>query len=1040
MTEREQLERAIDVLEGQRATLGNAVIDPAIAGIRQQLDELAQRQSPDQQRKLATLLFADIVGSTEMSQGLDAEEVVEVMDGALQRLAVPVEEHGGRVTRFMGDGFKAVFGVPVARENDAEQAVRAGLRILEVARDYACELADTRRLSGFDVRVGINTGLVVAGGFSEAEDTVMGVPVNLGARMESAAPPGGLLISCYTYRHVRGVFNVRPLDPIVAKGFCEPVPVYLVESAKPRAFRMPTRGVEGIETRMVGRKAELATLREAFLQTIESGQARTVTVTGEAGVGKSRLLYEFTNWVELRPEMTWIFQGRATEQMTDTPFGLLHDVLADRFQILNSDSAAVARHKLVAGVTGFMGEGAEEQADFIGHLVGLDLSGSRHLSGILSEGGQIRQRAFHYLVQFFRAVSHSDDSPVLLLLEDLQWADEGSLDLIEHLTRSFGDVPLLTVCLARPALYARRSLWSADHSFHSRIHLERLSKLDSICLTDELLQKVGHPPVALCELLVNEAEGNPFYMEELLKMCIDDGVVVKGAEEWRVELSRLDATRIPPTLTGVLQARLDRLPREEKAVLQWASVVGHVFWDGAVAEAGRGEAEREVVLAALARLARRELILQRDGSAFEGARESMFAHAMLHEITYQSVLKRLRREYHRQVASWLVAHSVQRVGEYAGLIAKHFELAEDVERAVAYLRRAGEQAMQTSSHREELGFYERALALLPEEGVERQRAALVCAVGWSWSRLGDFAKARDNLASALALAREAGEEGTQTAALIGLGEVTKHQGGHSQAQMCLEEALSLARARDDERATAAALRALGGLAWTQGHYAEATQHADEALARFSVLSDRVGMSRCHNLMGVILNAQGGSAEAEQHYQVSLELAHWAGDRMGEGMALLNLGELARMKGDLVTARKRYEESLEINADIGGHQDGAAVNIINLGLVSLAEGDCVQAMQRFRHALELFSAIEARAGIIITLVCVAALRAKMGDPGGALELIGLAMAQPAAPQQARDDAEPIVTELEQTLGPEAVATGLERGAGLDLDATVKELMA
>jgi class 3 adenylate cyclase len=343
MSERERLERAIVALEGQRAALGDAVVDPAIAGLRQQLDTLAERDSPEQQRKLATVLFADIVGSTQMSQGLDPEEIVEVMDGGLQRLAAPIEEHGGRVTRFMGDGFKAVFGVPVAHENDAEQAIRAGLRILEVAQAYSAELEATRRLRGFSVRVGINTGLVIVGGVSEAEDTVMGLAVNLGARIESAAPAGGLMISHHTYRHVRGVFDVEPLEPVEVKGFPEPVSVYLVAQAKPRAFRIPTRGVEGIETRMIGRQAELSQLKQAYQRALDEREAQVVTVVGEAGVGKSRLLYEFLNWLELRTEMIWLFRARATERMRDQPYGLLRAVLADRFQIQDSDPAGVAR-------------------------------------------------------------------------------------------------------------------------------------------------------------------------------------------------------------------------------------------------------------------------------------------------------------------------------------------------------------------------------------------------------------------------------------------------------------------------------------------------------------------------------------------------------------------------------------------------------------------------------------------------------------------------------------------------------------------------
>ncbi len=235
----------------------------------------------------------DVVGSTAMTQDLDPEDTMDILDKAILRLAAPIEAHGGHVTRYTGDGFKAIFGDPIAREDDPEQAIRAGLEILDVSMKLAQEIEKEWDIEDFQVRIGIDTGLAAIGGQTEAEDTVKGRVVNLAVRIESAAPPGGLLISHNTYRHVRGVFNVEPQEPITAKGFPEPVPVYLVREIKPRAFRVQTRGVEGVETRMVGRNDELRFLQDALMTAFEEGEGHVVTVSGEAGVGKSRLLYEF---------------------------------------------------------------------------------------------------------------------------------------------------------------------------------------------------------------------------------------------------------------------------------------------------------------------------------------------------------------------------------------------------------------------------------------------------------------------------------------------------------------------------------------------------------------------------------------------------------------------------------------------------------------------------------------------------------------------------------------------------------------------------
>jgi class 3 adenylate cyclase len=281
MDERQRIEQAIAAQESLRATLGDEVVDETISTLREKLTRLS---TPEQQRKLVTILYADIVGSTDIVKHLDPEDALEIMDGSLKRLAAPVEQHGGHVTRFMGDGFKAVFGMPKAHENDPEMAIRAGLGILEVAQELSGELETQWGIRDFQVRVGINTGLAVLGGMTEAEDTVMGSTVNLAKRVESAAPPGGLLITHNTYRHVRGIFTTRQDEPIEAKGFDEPLPVYRVLGVKPRAFRVHTRGVEGVETRMVGRKAELIALQEAYRNAIEGKQTQVVTVVGEAGV------------------------------------------------------------------------------------------------------------------------------------------------------------------------------------------------------------------------------------------------------------------------------------------------------------------------------------------------------------------------------------------------------------------------------------------------------------------------------------------------------------------------------------------------------------------------------------------------------------------------------------------------------------------------------------------------------------------------------------------------------------------------------------
>jgi class 3 adenylate cyclase len=333
-----KLKQAIAEIEAQRLILGDAAVDASLVPFHEKLAELESQavpiedvpsDIPPRQRKLVTLLFMDVVGSTAMTQHLDPEDTLEIMDNALPCLAEPVQAHGGHITRYTGDGFKAVFGDPIAREDDPEQAIRAGLEVLDAATSLAQKMEAEWGIEDFQVRIGIDTGLAALGGQTEAEDTVMGQVVNLAVRIESAAPPRSLLISHNTYRHVRGVFNVEPQAPIMAKGFPEPVPVYLVKEIKPRAFRVRTLGVEGVETRMIGRVTDLDFLKGALLTAMEEGEGQVITITGEAGVGKSRLLYEFENWIELLPPSQDVrfFQGRGQQEAQGIPYSLLRDVV-----------------------------------------------------------------------------------------------------------------------------------------------------------------------------------------------------------------------------------------------------------------------------------------------------------------------------------------------------------------------------------------------------------------------------------------------------------------------------------------------------------------------------------------------------------------------------------------------------------------------------------------------------------------------------------------------------------------------------------------
>jgi class 3 adenylate cyclase/tetratricopeptide (TPR) repeat protein len=965
MTEREQLEQAIVAQEALRTTLGDEVVDAIIAVLREKLAEISIQAVSDQ-RKLVTILFADTVASTAMSQHLDPEDVLEIMDGALKAYTEVVNVMGGTVARLMGDGLLAFFGAPIGREDDAVRAVRCGLDIVRAAQTYAREVEARWNVASFNVRVGINTGLVAlgeVGGAAGSEYTAMGDAINLASRLESSAPPGGVMISHDTYIHVRGIFEMRTLEPIQFKGKDEPIQVYLVEREKPRTFRVTTRGVEGIETRMVGRESEMQQLQDAMHWAIEEGETQVVTIVGEPGVGKSRLLREFDDWIDELPLSVLHFTGRATLEMLSLPYSLIRNLFAFRFEIHDSDSVAIVRQKMERGVMGFMGVESAHKAHYIGHLIGFDFSNSPYLQG--DDPQLIAQLGLYYITEFFGAAAA--DTPAVMLLDDIHWADDKSLDVINHIVRSLRQLKLLVLCLARPTLFERRPpLWTDKHEFHTTIELRPLTKSDSRQLVEQIFCKVETVPEDLRDLIVNSADGNPFYVEELIKMLIDDGVIVKGTEQWWIEDERLTDLRIPPTLTGVLQARLDALPPSERTLLQRASVVGRIFWDQAIINMfAEDDLAVENPRDGLSALRRRELIRGREQSAFYGAEEYIFKHAILRDVTYESVLRRLRRIYHAQVADWLVERAGDRINEYTGLIADHYERAGQAEKALTYLNRAGEQALNISAYRDAISRLERALVMVqeikpPDKSV--QEAEIKLLLGQAYRGLSAYPKAKELYEESLILFHEAKNNPGIVKALYDLGWLLGLiLRRHDEGQQYFQESLLIAREIEDKRGISWALNGLGAMAHWQGKHAEAIRYYKESLGIAREIGDWPRISGALNNIGLIEGELGHYNQAHTYLEESLEISKKIGRRVGITSSYTNLGGLARAEGQHEEAQKYFEEALRIQKEIGDRA-GIAASLYGLGSLARLKGDYQQAKAHYGESLTIFKEIYYPAGI------------------------------------------------------------------------------
>ena len=967
MDEIKLLQRAIDWLEGQRNTTSETEsLEIALSSLREKIAALQEARSPEgddrQQRKQVTVLFADVSNFTAMAEMMDPEEVSGVIDDLWSRLDRTILNQGGRIDKHIGDAVMALFGAPVAHEDDPERAIRAGLELQRQIQKWKAEFQSTvsedARLAAqkIEMRVGINTGPVLLGRIGTTREyTAIGDTVNLASRVEHAAPLGGVLISHDTYRHVRGIFDVTPLEPIQVKGKSEPIKVYVAKAVRPRAFRVGTRGVEGIETRTIGREKELARVQSVFENARREKQTHLISIVAEAGTGKSRLLYEFANWLEEHPRPELIYKGRASLEISHVPYALIRDLLASAFKIQDSDNSATARQKLEQGMAEYMSaEEAIKCAHFIGHLIGFDFSTSPHLQGILGDARQIRDLAFHYLGQYIAQALKGQSG--VIFLEDIHWSDSDSLDLIEYLMQAHRDLPLLVVALTRPSFFEERPEWGQEPLRHLRVDLLPLSDQDCRQLITEILRKVPEIPGELTELIVKRAEGSPFYVEELIKVLIEGEVILTQGDIWTVRQDRLARLKVPATLTGLLQARLDSLSASDREILQQASVVGRVFWTNVVEHMHNPDqtTQTAVINESLGSLRKKELIFNHQESAFAETPEYIFKHAILHDVAYESVLLRLRRVYHVQAAEGLIWLSGERVNEFAGRIGEHYEKAGQQVKAVDWYVRAGRRAQDAYAPAAASAYYRKALAFLSSQsGSESNSLKIeICEqLGEVLNWLARYSEAVLIYEQMMDLAEDCGEMVKFSRALQGLATSYGYLGNHNATLSFSVQAQEAAESVFAQIERARALRLEGLAHYRLGEAQKSLVLARQALEITTFLKERDEMGRCLNLMAASLYTLGQYEQAEQQWENAVAIFQELGNRRLGMDTLSNLGAIAYARGDHASAFHRFHSALEIAREVG-YRDGEIVFLTNRGGAQVALKNYAAAEADLRKAIEL----------------------------------------------------------------------------------------
>jgi len=669
---------------------------------------------PTGERRVVTMLFCDVVGSTAMAERLDPEDWADIVEDAYAALVEPVERYGGTVARFIGDAVLAFFGAPTAHDDDAERAVRAGLAMIQSVEQLRERLED--RDLPFAVRVGINTGLVRTGEVGadrRIEYTALGDAVNLAARMEQSAAAGTVQISEATYRLVAPLFEVEDLGPVAVKGKSEPVTSYRVLATKARPGRV--RGIEGLASPLVGRDEEIEALARAADDT-RGGFGRVVSIVGEAGLGKSRLIEELRSRWEADPGAAprWI-EARAASFDATRPYALAQQLLRAVCDVHDGMTAEEAR----GCVANFVAEIAVEEPERARSAFEIVLG----IEGKEREGESRRSREGEELKRDVLAAARTgcrawaSRSPGVVVLDDLHWSDPASLELVLNILPVAAEAPVLFVCACRPeaADVPQRieSALEAASDRLTRLTLTPLEANETAALVTELLM-LPDLPEELRRVVVDKAAGNPLFIEEILRTLMDGGAVVREEKGWRI--ARTAEVSVPDHLQGLLAARVDRIEAPSRRTLQLASVVGQTFGYRVVKSICD---DPEQLGDHLDKLERAGLIVE-TGEVPE--LEFAFRHPLIQEAAYRSILIRDRRGYHARVGEVLEEMAARdpagREGR-AATLAHHFDEAGDAVRALRYRMIAARRASQLFAHAEAIAHFERALELARETDAPR---------------------------------------------------------------------------------------------------------------------------------------------------------------------------------------------------------------------------------------------------------------------------------------------------------------------------------
>ena len=663
---------------------------------------LTNRSAVEGERKLVTVFFADVANYTLMAEKLDPEDAHQIMDGCFNILMKKIHKHEGTINQFTGDGVMALFGAPVAHEDHAQRACYAALSIQEAIQKYSVLLNEKFGVD-FNMRIGVNSGPVVVGSIGDdlrMDYTAIGDTTNLAARMESLAKPGTIMVSENTYGKIKSHFKLESLGKFEIKGKEVPQGAYELKAHISKSAIGFTRK---IYSEIVGRDRELDKLELQLMKAI-NGEGSIVNIIGEAGIGKSRLAVELKK-KEIIKKTTFL-EGRAVSMGDNLSFHPIIDLLRNWARIGEDDGEATAFDKLRASIRNITPNEVDEILPFVATLMGMNLT-SRYAERVKSiEGEALQKLILKNTKDLLRKAS--EIAPLLIVMEDLHWADMSTIELMESLFRLVETQRIVFLNVFRPRYSETgvRIVQAVKEKFpnhYVEIELQTLDERMSGTLVNNMLN-IGGLPHTVRDRIVKRAGGNPFFIEEVVRSFIDEGAIVKKNGAFEIT-DKIDSVVIPHTINDVLTARIDRIEEKTRDLIKTASVIGRSFFYRILTEVAR---TTEDIDTRLEYLKEKQLIRERMRTE---ELEYLFKHALAQEAAYESILLKKRKELHLVVAESIENVFKEKLHEFYGMLAYHYSKGEDLEKAEAFMIKAGEEALRSSASSEALTYYQKALKL-----------------------------------------------------------------------------------------------------------------------------------------------------------------------------------------------------------------------------------------------------------------------------------------------------------------------------------------